>query len=170
MSRQNTPPRIPVPSALAQASLAAKRLAKLAAASFFRKDRSRSTGVKIRSMKRSPKRSSVAWMRRMSDRSEPIADDHAATSLGDLARGVHQLAHPRDGGREADENRFTDQEVADVELAETGNGGDGADGLVVDAVSGVDLQAEFHGVAGGVPQRVRKRSFALEAPSRAAVQ
>ena len=41
------------------------------------------------------------------------------------ARGVHQRTHPPDGRVEAGEDRLADQEMADVELGELGDGGDG---------------------------------------------
>src|SRR5688572_18706823 len=128
-------------------------------------------------MKRSPKRSSVSWIRRMSARSEPRpmimlpsppageggakrrmrgrtpsriglrnpSPPRSARTLSRKGRGlapslVHQRAHLPDRGLEADEDGLADQEVADVELNHLGDGGDGADGLVVDAVAGVDLE------------------------------
>jgi hypothetical protein len=82
-------------------------------------------------------------MRRMSERSAPTP--RIITALASSISGAHAL----DGRAEADEDRLADQEVADVQLGELGDGGDGLHGLVVDAVAGVDLQAQ----AGGLGRR-----------------
>jgi hypothetical protein len=60
-------------------------------------------------------------------------------------RGVHQGPHPLNGLRQAHEDRLADQEVADVQLGDLRDGGDRLDGGVVDAVAGVDLQAQARG-------------------------
>jgi hypothetical protein len=59
--------------------------------------------------------------------------------------GVHQGAHPLHGLRQAHEDRLADQEVADVELGDLRDGGDRLDRGVVDAVAGVDFQAQAGG-------------------------
>ena len=51
----------------------------------------------------------------------------AALAPWRAARGlVHQRAHARDRRRQAAEDRLADQEVADVELDDLGDAGDGA--------------------------------------------
>ena len=62
---------------------------------------------------------------------------------------------------QADEDRLADQEVADVQLHHLGDGRDRLDGLVVDAVAGMDLQAQRRGLRpprpAGRPARPRPR-------------
>ena len=59
------------------------------------------------------------------------------------AGGVDAAAHAADGVLQADEDRLADQEVADVELdAPRVIAATGADGFVVEAVAGVDLQPQ----------------------------
>ena len=69
-------------------------------------------------------------------------------------RLVHQRAHAAYGRRQTDENGLADQEVADVELHHLRDGRDGLDGVVVDAVTGVDLEPQRLRLIGRRAQRI----------------
>ena len=101
-------------------------------------DACRSTSVNIRSTNRSPKRSSVFSMRRMSVRSEPMP----TIKRRPVARGVHQRAHAPDGRVEAGEDRLADQEVADVELGDARGWRRSARRSRSQAVAGMALEPE----------------------------
>src|SRR5689334_8349908 len=106
----------------------------------------------MRCTKRSPKRSSDFSIRLMSHRSLPrpmITSGGSAQSCAVSGR-IHQPAHLADRGLQADEDRLADQEVADIELAHVGDGGDRADVFVVEAVAGMALQAELLAMRGGL--------------------
>ena len=94
-------------------------------------ERRRSVSVKTRSRKRSPKRSSVRSMRRMSIRSVPVPTITPARSCdvhgAGPSRRVHQGPHARDRLVEPAENSLSDQKVADIELGKGGNASDGSD-------------------------------------------
>src|SRR5689334_12961325 len=97
----------------------------------------------MRLVKRSPWRSSVFSIRRMSERSEPRPMitrrappmefsrkiPSSLPRLNQFPMGIgsgfiHQSPHALDGGTEADEDRLADQEVTDVELHQLRDGGD----------------------------------------------
>src|SRR2546430_135568 len=91
---QLTGKRMPVPSALENASFAAKRLARYAAPLRWRRKRSSSEATRILSAKRSPKRSRARSIRPTSQRSVPIPRITISSSLG-----PHRLdGSPRDNG------------------------------------------------------------------------
>lgn len=73
------------------------------------------------------------------------AYDHALAVLGARSRGVDPSAHFDDGGAEPRKDRFANQEVANIELGNLGNGGDRRDRVVIDAMTGVDLKAQRGG-------------------------
>ena len=86
-------------------------------------------------------------------------------------RGVDPAAHFDDGVGQADEDRLAHQEVADVEFGHLRDGGDRRDGLVVDAVPGVDFEAERRRLRRACAERRRAIAPASSAsPSRAASQ
>ena len=76
MSRQKTPWPIPVPSAFAQASLAAKRMASAAVWFARPRARSRSVGVKTRCVNLVPKRSIVPFDAADIEGVDPQTEDH----------------------------------------------------------------------------------------------
>ena len=93
----------------------------------------------MRWRKRSPKRSSVFSMRRMSKRSLPMP-----RIMWSLLRAPRPSgAHLADRGFEADEDRLADQEMADIEFAHLGMAATGADVIVAQAVAGMAFQAEL---------------------------
>lgn len=61
---------------------------------------------------------------------------------------LHQQTHVAHGFGQAVEGGAADDGVADVELIELGDGGDGLDVVVVQAVAGIDLQALASGIGG----------------------
>src|SRR3954447_19619351 len=147
-----TPRLKPVPTALEKASLAAKRLARVPAVVCGREAafvRSVSVNTLLRNL--SPQRSSECWIRSTLHRSEPMPMIMTAlsrrhpgldpvsrclckesgipafagmTRWGWSPRAVHQLSHPPHTRVEAGEDRFADEEVADVEFGELRDCGD----------------------------------------------
>ena len=109
-----------------------------------------SISVKTRSTKRSPKRSSVRSMRRMSMMSLPMPRimrcRRQACAAGLGARLVHQRAHAADGAVEAAEDRLADQEMADIELDDRRDRGDRPDRVEGEAVAGMAFEAERLGM------------------------
>ena len=78
--------------------------------------------------------------------------------------GIHQPAHLADRGLEADEDRLADQEVADIEFAHLGDGGDRRRRLVVQAVAGVAFEAELLPQSAAAFCDARKLGVALRRP------
>src|SRR5258707_5442160 len=68
------------------------------------------------------------------------------------ARLVHQRAHAADRRFKADEDRFGDEEMADVEFADLWDRGDRFDIVEGEPVTGMDLQADGGAIGGGVLQ------------------
>src|SRR5690606_1402794 len=118
-----------------------------------RSERAFSTGVKIRSRKRSPNRSIVRSMRRISIRSEPIptimtvrpscAESPVAPCL------FHQDPHAADRTIEATENGLPDEEMPDIQFGDGRDGRDRADSIEIQAVTGMAFQADGSGMGGG---------------------
>ena len=65
----------------------------------------------------------------------------ALARAGADARLVHQRAHAPDRRLQSAEDRLADQEVADVELDDLRDAGDGADGVEGQPVPGMHLEA-----------------------------
>src|SRR6185312_2613731 len=81
------------------------------------------------------------------------------------ARLVHGGAHPLDGAVEAAEDRLADEEMADIELDDGGNGGDSRDRVVAEAVSGMAFEPDRLGMRGGSNETLQleaaMRTFSL---------
>src|SRR6185437_9897321 len=156
ISLQNTPRRSPVPRAFEHASLAAKRLAYDAARCARLSDFSRSTDVKMRPRKRSPKRSMLLSTRRISMRSEPRPmimnrypsawphAERAETSFcGNAARIaclVDQRTHVPDRILKTNEDRLADKEVTNVEFSDFGYSRDRFHIVERQTVAGMDFE------------------------------
>src|SRR5688572_25687900 len=110
-------------------------------------------GVKTRSRKRSPWRSSTSATRRASVMSEPIpmitTASRRARRADAGASARHRRAHLTDGLLQPDEDRLADEEMADIELADRLDGSDRFSGRIVEAVAGMDFQPE----SGALPGR-----------------
>src|ERR1700731_1625063 len=111
----------------------------------------------MRSRKRSPKRSIVFSMRRMSMRSLPMPriiaiDVHRAIDQSWASRLVHQRAHALDGAVEAAEDRFAHEEMADIELDDGGNGCHRRHRIEAQAMPGMAFEADRFGMGGRVDQ------------------
>ncbi|CAD5254259.1 hypothetical protein BOS5A_200102 [Bosea sp. EC-HK365B] len=72
------------------------------------------------------------------------AEDHSSGLAGRAAL-VHRSPHHGDGRLQPDEDRFADQEMADVELDEGANAGELARGVVVEPMAGMDFEAQRGG-------------------------
>ena len=71
------------------------------------------------------------------------------------------VAHPPVRSRQADEDRLADQEMADVELGELGDGGDRDDIVEGQAVAGVRLDAVLDRERGAVGDALAARGALL---------
>src|SRR5262245_46984049 len=92
-------------------------------------------------------------MRLMGVRSTPMPRIIAVASLvAPEAAAVHGVAHPAHRPLHAAEDGARDDGVADVELGDLADGGDGADVTVVEAVAGGDVQPELMAARGGAMQ------------------
>ena len=67
---------------------------------------------------------------------------------------VHQLAHPPHRLGQAHRQRLTDEEMANVELDDLGNGSDRAHIGEAQPMARMALEAHLRGVAGGAAQAV----------------
>ena len=165
MSRQNTPRAHAGAQRLGAGLLGGEALGVAGGAVGLALGAGALDSVKTRWVKRSPKRS-----RRVLDAAD-VATGRSRCRGSCAPRSARaasiSAAHAADGGVQADEDRLADQEVADVELDHLRDGGDRRDRLVVDAVAGVDLQAERGGLGGGGragaragarPRRPRRRA------------
>src|SRR5580704_17976220 len=90
----------------------------------------RSASVKMRSRKRSPWRSITLATRRISIRSLPMP---MIMPLCPRPAPVHRGAHGPDGLAQAHKDRFANHVIADVELDDLGQRGNGLGGGVVEA-------------------------------------
>src|SRR4051812_41124831 len=109
----------------------------------------------MRSRKRSPWRSITLATRVMSIRSEPMPIITVIPLAHDPpAATIHGGAHAADGLAETHEQRLPHHEVADVEFGDLGQCRDRLGCLVVEAVSGMDLEP-------GGPRQLRARDDAL---------
>src|ERR1700757_4224974 len=97
----------------------------------------RSASVKMRSRKRSPWRSITLATRRMSIRSLPIP---IIMGLRPRPAPVHRGPHGADGLAQAHKDRFANHVIADVELDDLGQPGNGLGGRVIEAVAGMHFE------------------------------
>ena len=96
------------------------------------------------------------------------AEDHALLLARRFrARLVHEGAHAADGAVEAAEDRLADEEMADVELGDGGDGGDRPHRVEGQAVAGMAFEAERLGLgarpaAGGAAAARARRPAASQ--------
>src|SRR6266849_3187973 len=88
-------------------------------------------------------------VRSMRPMSRIMARLRAALVLRGGAALIHGHAHALDGTVEAAEDRLADEEMADIELDDGGNGGDRPDRLVAEAVPGMAFEADRLGMRSG---------------------